>query len=126
MYTNEEMIASIKKVEANRAANAAYEPVRMTAQEKDDILKTYHPDYNTITVKNTAPGRRKPRLYRLYQRHRTDHQHCDRNIKQKYRLIREYKRRKSRIGQSPDAHHECKQAERQKTCFTVLIQQIVT
>ena len=45
MYTNEEMIASIKKVEANRAANAALEPVRMTAQEKDDILKTYHPDY---------------------------------------------------------------------------------
>ena len=29
MYTNEEMLASIKKVEANRAANAAYEPARM-------------------------------------------------------------------------------------------------
>ena len=45
MYTNEEMLASIKKVEANRAANAAYEPARMTAEQKDEVLKTYHPDY---------------------------------------------------------------------------------
>ena len=41
MYTNEEMLASIKKVEANRAANAAYEPARMTAEQKDEVLKTY-------------------------------------------------------------------------------------
>ena len=45
MYTNEEMLASIKKVEANRAANAAYEPARMTAEQKDEVLKTYYPDY---------------------------------------------------------------------------------
>lgn len=45
MYTSEEMLASIKKVEANRAANAAYEPARMTAEQKDEVLKTYHPDY---------------------------------------------------------------------------------
>ena len=45
MYTNEEMLASIKKVEANRAANAAYEPARMSAEQKDEVLKTYHPDY---------------------------------------------------------------------------------
>ncbi|MGN1105315.1 MAG: FAD-dependent oxidoreductase, partial [Huintestinicola sp.] len=45
MYTSEEMLASIKKVEANRAANAALEPERMTAEQKDEVLKTYHPDY---------------------------------------------------------------------------------
>ena len=36
---------SLKKVEANRAANTALEPRRMTAQEKDDLLAAYHPDY---------------------------------------------------------------------------------
>ena len=36
---------SLKAVEAARAANVAYEPARMTAQEKDDLLAAYHPDY---------------------------------------------------------------------------------
>ena len=45
MYTNEKMLESIKKVEANRAANAVMEPVRMTAAEKEEELATYHPDY---------------------------------------------------------------------------------
>ncbi len=36
---------SIKKVEALRAANAAMTPERMTAQEKDALLRAYHPDY---------------------------------------------------------------------------------
>ncbi len=40
-----EMQESIKKVEAARAANAAMEPKRMTADEKSALLKTYHPDY---------------------------------------------------------------------------------
>ena len=44
MYTNE-MLESIKKVEANREANAALEPRRMTAEEKDALLRAYHPDY---------------------------------------------------------------------------------
>lgn len=44
MY-NEEMTVSIRKVEAARAANAALEPRRMTAEEKDALLRTYHPDY---------------------------------------------------------------------------------
>nr|WP_317412841.1 FAD-dependent oxidoreductase [uncultured Solibaculum sp.] len=44
MYTNE-MLESMKKVEANREANAALEPRRMTAEEKDTLLATYHPDY---------------------------------------------------------------------------------
>ena len=40
MYTNE-MLESIKKVEANREANAALEPRRMTAEEKDALLEKY-------------------------------------------------------------------------------------
>ena len=44
MYTGE-MLESMKKVEANREANTAFEPRRMTADEKDILLKTYHPDY---------------------------------------------------------------------------------
>lgn len=46
MYT-QEMLASMKKVEANRVANAALEPRRMTADEKDALLAKYHPDYKT-------------------------------------------------------------------------------
>ena len=44
MYT-EEMLESIKKVEAKRAENAAMEPRRMTAEEKDQVLKENHPEY---------------------------------------------------------------------------------
>lgn len=44
MYTDE-MLESIKKVEAARKANAEMEPRRMTADEKDQLLATYHPDY---------------------------------------------------------------------------------
>ena len=44
MYTNE-MLESMKKVEAARDANTDLEPRRMTAEEKDTLLATYHPDY---------------------------------------------------------------------------------
>ena len=44
MY-NEQMMLSLKKVEANRAANTELQPCRMTADEKDELLRTYHPDY---------------------------------------------------------------------------------
>lgn len=44
MYTSE-MLESIKKVEARRKENAATEPRRMTAEEKDALLRAYHPDY---------------------------------------------------------------------------------
>ena len=40
-----EMLASMAKVEAAREANIALEPRRMTAEEKDALLKAYHPDY---------------------------------------------------------------------------------
>ncbi len=44
MY-NEQMMLSLKKVEANRAANTELQPRRMTADEKDELLRTCHPDY---------------------------------------------------------------------------------
>ena len=44
MYTPE-MLESIARVEANRAKNLATEPRRMTAEEKDALLKAFHPDY---------------------------------------------------------------------------------
>lgn len=46
MYT-EKMYESIKKVEAAREKNAALEPRRMSAEEKDALLAAYHPDYKT-------------------------------------------------------------------------------
>ena len=45
MYQDEKMLESIRKVEAAREANLRLEPRRMTAEEKDVLLKTYHPDY---------------------------------------------------------------------------------
>lgn len=44
IYTPE-MLESMKKVEANRKSNADLEPRRMTAEEKEQLLATYHPDY---------------------------------------------------------------------------------
>ncbi len=44
MYS-EKLKESIKAVEAARDKNTAYEPERMTAQQKEDLLKAYHPDY---------------------------------------------------------------------------------
>ncbi|MBQ5793030.1 MAG: succinate dehydrogenase/fumarate reductase flavoprotein subunit, partial [Clostridia bacterium] len=44
MYS-EEIMKSIKAVEAARESNIAYEPARMTAKEKEDLLAAYHPDY---------------------------------------------------------------------------------
>ena len=45
MIFTEEMLASMKKVEAARAANIALEPRRLTAEEKEQLLADYHPDY---------------------------------------------------------------------------------
>ncbi len=44
MFTPE-MLESIKQVEATRDARLGAEPARMTADEKDALLKAYHPDY---------------------------------------------------------------------------------
>jgi succinate dehydrogenase/fumarate reductase flavoprotein subunit len=45
MYPTNEMLESIKKVEAKRKANAELEPRRMSADEKTVLLQTFHPDY---------------------------------------------------------------------------------
>lgn len=44
MFTPE-MLASVEKVEATRQERMGMEPRRMTAEEKDALLKAYHPDY---------------------------------------------------------------------------------
>lgn len=44
MFTPE-MLESVKKVEATRDARMGMEPRRMTAEEKDVLLKEFHPDY---------------------------------------------------------------------------------
>ena len=49
MFTPE-MLESVKKVEATRDARMGMEPRRMTAEEKDTLLKKYHPDYRQEDV----------------------------------------------------------------------------
>ena len=44
MFTPE-MLESIKKVEATRPQRMGMEPRRMGAEEKDELLKAFHPDY---------------------------------------------------------------------------------
>lgn len=46
MIFTEEMLASMKKVEAAREANIALEPRRLNEEEKYDLLAEFHPDYN--------------------------------------------------------------------------------
>jgi len=45
MYHDLKMQESIKKVEAARKENVKLDPRRMTAAEKEQLLKIYHPDY---------------------------------------------------------------------------------
>ena len=47
----EEITESLKKVEEKREYNASLEPERMTAEEKDELLRTYHPDYRKELIK---------------------------------------------------------------------------
>ena len=55
MFTPE-MLESIKKVEATRAERMGMEPRRMTAEEKDELLKAYHPDYRPEGFKEIKIG----------------------------------------------------------------------
>ncbi len=55
MYKGE-MLESMKKVEAARAENAVLEPRRMTADEKEKLLATYHPDYKQSEFKTLEVG----------------------------------------------------------------------
>ncbi|MBQ8578695.1 MAG: succinate dehydrogenase/fumarate reductase flavoprotein subunit, partial [Clostridia bacterium] len=48
--------ASLKLVEAAREENIAYTPARMTAEEKENLLATYHPDYRKEEFSTLAFG----------------------------------------------------------------------
>ena len=55
MFT-ESMLESIRKVEATRAQRMGMEPRRMDADEKDELLKAYHPDYRPDGFKEIKIG----------------------------------------------------------------------
>ena len=59
MYPDLNMQESIKKVEAARAENVKLDPRRMTAEEKETLLATYHPDYKQeqFTVLQMGPNK---------------------------------------------------------------------
>ena len=54
-----DMALSIGQVEKTREARMKTEPRRMTAQEKDDLLRQYHPDYREdgFVVLQAGPNR---------------------------------------------------------------------
>ena len=64
MFTPE-MLESIKKVEATRQERMGMEPRRMTADEKDALLKAYHPDYREAYLFKSAriKGRKRRRSW---------------------------------------------------------------
>ncbi len=51
-----EMMESVKKVEAGRAARIGFEPKRMTADEKTALLEAFHPDYNLDSFEEIKVG----------------------------------------------------------------------
>ena len=53
---SESMMESIKKVEATRAARMSTEPRRLTAEEKDALLKEFHPDFNESSFAEIKVG----------------------------------------------------------------------
>ena len=59
MYKIDRFNELAKKVEAKRAENAAMEPRRMTADEKDALLAEFHPDYKQgeFTVLSVGPNK---------------------------------------------------------------------
>ncbi len=73
MYS-EKFQASLKKVEAAREKNIALEPARMTAEQKEQLLAAYHPDYKQDEFENLAIGPNKgdkvpKELARMLQAH---------------------------------------------------------
>ena len=57
MYQDSNMLASIRKVEAAREENAKLDPRRMTAEEKETLLKKFHPDYRAEQFTETRRSR---------------------------------------------------------------------
>ena len=58
MYTDPKIQASMEKVAAAREKNAGLDPRRMSAEEKEVLLKTFHPDYreNQFTTLKIGPN----------------------------------------------------------------------
>ncbi len=58
MYT-QQMLDSVKKVEATRKERLGKEPGRMTADEKEALLSQYHPDYrqDSFSVLEVGPNK---------------------------------------------------------------------
>ena len=56
------MLESIKKVEATRPQRVGVEPRRMTAEEKDALLKEFHPDYKdgALATIEVGPNKGEP------------------------------------------------------------------
>jgi succinate dehydrogenase / fumarate reductase flavoprotein subunit len=52
------MMESVKKVEATREARLGVEPTRLTAEQKDEVLRAYHPDYkeNEFVTLSVGPN----------------------------------------------------------------------
>ena len=69
MFTPE-MLESIKKVEATRDERMGMEPRRMTADEKDALLKAYHPDYKKTALQRSRSdqtrARKPPQSWDIY------------------------------------------------------------
>lgn len=58
MYS-EKFKASLEAVTKNREQNIAYEPQRMTAEQKEEILKKYHPDHREDKFASLKVGKNK-------------------------------------------------------------------
>ena len=58
MYS-EKFSASLQAVAAKREENSAYEPARMIAEQKDALLKKYHPDYRADKFETLKIGENK-------------------------------------------------------------------
>ncbi len=74
MYKNEKLNELAKAVAAKRAENASLEPRRMTADEKESLLATFHPDYKqdefTVLTAGVNKGDKVPtQLAELLQGH---------------------------------------------------------
>ena len=66
MYTDPKILESIKRVEAHREENAKLDPRRMTAEEKEVLLRTFHPDYREILHSRTIDKVLRTRQHRQY------------------------------------------------------------
>ena len=56
MYQNEIIAKSAALVAQKREYNASLEPKRLTAEEKDDVLKKFHPDHIESQFKEIVIG----------------------------------------------------------------------